>query len=89
MASTRDAKNERWQHFRANRNKALAARHGWLTLTSFAWFGEAPAADEESLMWVRFGGTRDSASPLLQAFDGVTTSGCRQRRTGRAHRNLP
>ena len=90
---------ERWQRFRANRNKALAARHGWLTLTSFQWLEEAPSAvelapglwstngttasltavpadgltlvetgepvdgtvtaalaDEESLMWVQFGG---------------------------------
>ncbi|MGC0238625.1 DUF1684 domain-containing protein [Arthrobacter sp. SD76] len=90
---------ERWQRFRANRNKALAARHGWLTLTSFQWLEDVPAAverapglwstngttasltavpddgltlvetgepvdgtvtaalaDEESLMWVQFGG---------------------------------
>lgn len=96
---TPDAKIERWQRFRANRNNALAARHGWLTLTSFAWLGESPAAvgrvpglwstdgttaaltavpgdglslvetgqpvdgpvtavlaDEESLMWVQYGG---------------------------------
>ncbi|MFD5278565.1 DUF1684 domain-containing protein [Pseudarthrobacter sp. NPDC058362] len=99
MTTAPDAKLERWQRFRANRNNALAARHGWLTLTSFAWLGESPAAvegipglwstdgttaaltavpadglslvetgapvdgtvtaalaDEESLMWVQFGG---------------------------------
>ncbi|MEV4989515.1 DUF1684 domain-containing protein [Pseudarthrobacter sp. LMD1-1-1.1] len=95
------AREERWQRFRANRNKALATPHGWLTLTSFQWLEEAPAAvelapglwssdatgstafltavpsdgltlvetgekvdgtvsavlaDEESLMWVQFGG---------------------------------
>lgn len=93
------AKVERWQRFRDNRNKALAARHGWLTLTSFQWLADSPAAvelapglwstdgttaaltavpadglslvaggdavagtmsaslaDEESLMWVQFGG---------------------------------
>jgi uncharacterized protein (DUF1684 family) len=93
------ARVERWQRFRDNRNKALAARHGWLTLTSFQWLEDTPAAvelapglwstdgttaaltavpadglflvetgeavdggvtaaltDEESLMWVRFGG---------------------------------
>ncbi|BCW53240.1 MULTISPECIES: DUF1684 domain-containing protein [unclassified Arthrobacter] len=95
------AKVERWQRFRTNRDKALAAPHGWLTLTSFQWLEDAPAAvdlapglwstdpggtaafltaappdgltlvetgekvdgtvsavlaDEESLMWVQFGG---------------------------------
>ena len=99
MATTTDARLERWQRFRANRNKALAARHGWLTLTSLQWLEDSPAAvelapglwstdgttavltavpadglalvesgervdgtisavlaDEESLMWVQFGG---------------------------------
>lgn len=94
-----DAQLERWQRFRAGRNAALAAEHGWLTLTSFQWLESAPAAvelvpglwstdgttatltaaaadgltlvesgepvdgtisatlqDEESLMWVQFGG---------------------------------
>lgn len=95
------AREERWQRFRANRNKALATPHGWLTLTSFQWLEESPSAvelapglwssdatgstafltavpadgltlvetgetvdgtvsavlaDEESLMWVQFGG---------------------------------
>ena len=36
MGTLPAAKVERWQRFRDNRNKALAARHGWLTLTSFA-----------------------------------------------------
>ncbi|VXC37166.1 conserved hypothetical protein [Arthrobacter sp. 9AX] len=100
MSTIPAAKVERWQRFRDNRNKALAARHGWLTLTSFQWLERSPAAveqapgmwstdgttasltavpadglflveteqavdgtvtaalaDEESLMWVRFGGT--------------------------------
>jgi uncharacterized protein (DUF1684 family) len=99
MSTTPDAKVERWQRFRANRDKALAAPHGWLTLTSFQWLDASPAAvdlapgrwstdgttaaltavpadgltlvetgepvdgtitavlaDEESLMWVQFGG---------------------------------
>ena len=101
MTTTTAAKVERWQRFRANRDKALAARHGWLTLTSFQWLADSPAAlelapglwstdatgttafltavpsdgltlvatgekvdgtvaaalaDEESLMWVQFGG---------------------------------
>ncbi|MEZ2390374.1 DUF1684 domain-containing protein [bacterium RCC_150] len=94
-----DALLERWQRFRASRNAALAADHGWLTLTSFQWLESAPAAvelvpglwstdgttafltasaddgltlvesgapvvgtisavlqDEESLMWVQYGG---------------------------------
>ncbi|WP_066287113.1 DUF1684 domain-containing protein [Arthrobacter sp. B6] len=99
MNTTPAARLERWQRFRANRNKALAAPHGWLTLTSFQWLETQPAAvelvpglwstdgttavltasaqdgltlvetgqpvdgtvtaallDEESLMWVQFGG---------------------------------
>jgi uncharacterized protein len=99
MGTLPAAKVERWQRFRDNRNKALAARHGWLTLTSFQWLEDSPAAvelapglwstdgttaaltavpadglslvesgeavagtisaalsDEESLMWVQFGG---------------------------------
>ncbi|MHC6229673.1 DUF1684 domain-containing protein [Arthrobacter sp. MMS24-T111] len=99
MSTTTAAKLERWQRFRTNRDKALAAPHGWLTLTSFQWLEDSPAgvdlapglwsvdgatavltavpadgltlvetgekvdgavsavlADEESLMWVRFGG---------------------------------
>jgi uncharacterized protein len=99
MSTTPAAKVERWQRFRDNRNKALAAPHGWLTLTSFQWLEDSPSAvelvpglwstdgttaaltavpadgltlvesgeavtgtisaalaDEESLMWVQFGG---------------------------------
>ncbi|MET1087080.1 MAG: DUF1684 domain-containing protein [Arthrobacter sp.] len=99
MSTSAAAKVERWQRFRDNRNKALAARHGWLTLTSFQWLEDSPSAvepapgvwstdgttaaltavpadglflvetgeavdgtvtadlaDDESLMWVRFGG---------------------------------
>lgn len=99
MNTTPAAQLERWQRFRTNRNKALAAPHGWLTLTSFQWLDSQPAAvdlvpglwstdgttaalttsaedgltlvetgqpvegtatatllDEESLMWVQFGG---------------------------------
>jgi uncharacterized protein (DUF1684 family) len=99
MTTVPAAKVERWQRFRDNRNQALAARHGWLTLTSFQWLEDSPAAvelapglwstdgttasltavpadglslvetgeavsgtitaalaDEESLMWVQFGG---------------------------------
>jgi uncharacterized protein (DUF1684 family) len=99
MSTPTAAQLERWQRFRANRDKALAARHGWLTLTSFQWLDTQPSgvelapglwstdgttaaltaaaqegltlvetgeavdgtitatlADEESLMWVQFGG---------------------------------
>lgn len=99
MNVTAAAQLERWQRFRSNRNKALAARHGWLALTSFQWLDAEPSAvdlapglwstdgttaaltaaaqdgltlvatgepvdgtiaatlaDEESLMWVQFGG---------------------------------
>jgi uncharacterized protein len=99
MSTTPAGKVERWQRFRDNRNKALAAPHGWLTLTSFQWLEDSPSAvelvpglwstdgttaaltavpadgltlvesgeavtgtisaalaDEESLMWVQFGG---------------------------------
>jgi uncharacterized protein (DUF1684 family) len=99
MSTIPAAKVERWQRFRDNRNKALATRHGWLTLTSFQWLESQPSGvegvpgqwstdgttaaltvaakdgltlvetgetvdgtisaallDEESLMWVQFGG---------------------------------
>jgi len=100
MSTTADAQLERWHRFRKGRNTALAAEHGWLTLTSFQWLESQPAAvelvpglwsadgttatltasasegltlvetgepvdgtvtarlaDEESLMWVQFGGS--------------------------------
>jgi uncharacterized protein (DUF1684 family) len=103
MNTTADAQpgpqRARWQRFRTSRNTALAAEHGWLTLTSFQWLEDRPAAadlvpglwstdgttafltaaaadgltlvetggpvdgtisatlaDEESLLWVQFGG---------------------------------
>lgn len=99
MSTAPDAQLQRWHRFRANRNAALAAEHGWLTLTSFQWLESQPSAvdlvpglwsadsttaaltasasdgltlvstgepvdgtitarltDEESLMWVQFGG---------------------------------
>lgn len=94
-----DPQLARWQRFRNSRNAALASDHGWLTLTSFQWLEDRPAAvelapglwsndgttafltaavsdgltlvdtgdpvdgtisavlsDEESLMWVQYGG---------------------------------
>ena len=108
MSTLPAAKAERWQRFRDNRNKALAARHGWLTLTSFQWLEDSPAAvelvpglwstdgttasltavpedgvslvetgqlvagtittalaNEESLMWVQFGG-EDGARVVVE-----------------------
>lgn len=36
----------RWQRFRSSRNTALASDYGWLTLTSFQWLEDQPAAVE-------------------------------------------
>jgi uncharacterized protein (DUF1684 family) len=107
------ARLERWQRFRANRDKALATRHGWLTITSFQWLEDSPAAvdlapglwstdgttaaltavpsdgltlvetgeavdgtitavlaDEESLMWVQFGGPSGDRTVVELAMRG-------------------
>lgn len=40
--NTADQQLARWERFRAGRNAALAADHGWLTLTSFQWLGSTP-----------------------------------------------
>ncbi|WP_026556772.1 DUF1684 domain-containing protein [Arthrobacter sp. 35W] len=40
--SAASALTERWNRFRTGRNKALAAEHGWLTLTSFQWLPAGP-----------------------------------------------
>ena len=42
MSTAPDAQLQRWQRFRNNRNAALAAEHGWLTLTSFQWLESQP-----------------------------------------------
>lgn len=39
-----DRLTQRWERFRAGRNSALAAPHGWLTLTAFHWLPESPTA---------------------------------------------
>ncbi|MHA7223431.1 DUF1684 domain-containing protein [Arthrobacter sp. RHLT1-20] len=41
-----DALLARWQRFRDSRNTALASDYGWLTLTSFQWLEDRPAAVE-------------------------------------------
>jgi len=52
---------ERWNRFRANRDTALAADHGWLTLTSLQWLPSRPAALE--------------LVPGLWSADGVSSAG--------------
>ncbi|UTT70195.1 DUF1684 domain-containing protein [Arthrobacter sp. DNA4] len=70
------AREERWQRFRANRNKALATPHGWLTLTSFQWLEDAPAAvDLAPGLWSTDGaGSRKGTTAFLTAVpsDGLT-----------------
>ncbi|MBP2412186.1 uncharacterized protein (DUF1684 family) [Arthrobacter stackebrandtii] len=39
-----DRLTQRWDCFRTGRNAALAAPHGWLSLTSFHWLPAAPSA---------------------------------------------
>lgn len=49
MSSTHrdlEAQLARWQRFRNSRNTALASDYGWLTLTSFQWLEDQPAAVE-------------------------------------------
>ncbi|MDR7083841.1 uncharacterized protein (DUF1684 family) [Arthrobacter ginsengisoli] len=41
-----DALLARWRRFRESRNTALASDYGWLTLTSFQWLDNRPAAVE-------------------------------------------
>lgn len=38
-----DRLTQRWERFRQGRNTALAAPHGWLTLTSFQWLAPVPS----------------------------------------------
>jgi hypothetical protein len=40
---TTNALLARWDRFRTNRNQALAADHGWLTLTSLQWLPAEPS----------------------------------------------
>ena len=61
---------ERWDRFRTGRATALAAEHGWLTLTSFHWLPSAPAAlDGAPGVWSSDGTT---ASLTVGAADKVT-----------------
>jgi uncharacterized protein len=73
MSATAPASNaqlERWQRFRNGRNAALAADHGWLTLTSFQWLESEPAAvDLVPGLWSTDGTT---ATLTASAADGLT-----------------
>jgi uncharacterized protein (DUF1684 family) len=65
-----DAQLARWQRFRDSRNRALAAKHGWLTLTSFQWLEEKPSAvDLAPGLWLTDGTT---AFLTAAAADGLT-----------------
>jgi uncharacterized protein (DUF1684 family) len=70
MSTTPDAQLQRWQRFRANRNAALAAEHGWLTLTSFQWLESQPSAvDLVPGLW---SADRTTAVLTASAADGFT-----------------
>ena len=65
-----DALLARWQRFRTSRNTALAAAYGWLTLTSFQWLENRPAAvDLVPGLWSTDGTT---AFLTAAAADGLT-----------------
>jgi uncharacterized protein (DUF1684 family) len=70
MSTAAAAQLERWQRFRTNRNKALASRHGWLTLTSFQWLDSRPSGvDLAPGLWSTDGTT---AALTAAAADGLT-----------------
>ncbi|MBT2515301.1 DUF1684 domain-containing protein [Arthrobacter sp. ISL-30] len=65
-----EAQLERWQRFRRSRNSALAAEHGWLTLTSFQWLDSEPSTvDLAPGLWSTDGTT---ATLTATASDGLT-----------------
>ncbi|MDD1475762.1 DUF1684 domain-containing protein [Arthrobacter sp. H16F315] len=65
-----DAQLARWQRFRNSRNTALAGDYGWLTLTSFQWLEDRPAAlDLAPGLWSTDGTT---ASLTATAAEGLT-----------------
>lgn len=70
MSTSPDAQLQRWQRFRTSRNTALAAEHGWLTLTSFQWLESQPSAvDLAPGLWSTDGTT---ATLTAEAADGLT-----------------
>lgn len=64
-----DPQRARWQRFRTSRNTALAAEHGWLTLTSFQWLEDRAALDLVPGLWSTDGTT---AFLTAAAADGLT-----------------
>jgi uncharacterized protein (DUF1684 family) len=66
---------ERWQRFRTNRDKALATPHGWLTLTSFQWLEDSPAAvDLAPGLWSTDGPDSPKATPSTKAATAFLTA---------------
>ncbi|MET1065511.1 MAG: DUF1684 domain-containing protein, partial [Arthrobacter sp.] len=65
-----DPQLARWLRFRNSRNAALASDYGWLTLTSFQWLEDQPAAvDLAPGLW-----STDGTTAFLTAApaDGLT-----------------
>ncbi len=61
---------DRWTRFRAARDEALAETHGWLSLTSFHWLADRPAAVASVPgLWSAAG---DTASVTARPSDGLT-----------------
>ncbi|WP_369046396.1 DUF1684 domain-containing protein [Sinomonas sp. P10A9] len=73
MSTSPDPQLARWQRFRDNRNNALAAEHGWLTLTSFQWLEPAPSPIElvPGLWSFTEDGGRPTAVLTARASDGL------------------
>ncbi|MFD1210862.1 DUF1684 domain-containing protein [Arthrobacter sp. GCM10027362] len=70
-AQSPDALVERWKRFRAGRDKALAADHGWLTLTSLQWLPARPSALElVPGLWSADGVSSEGGSAALTAVAG-------------------
>ncbi|MHA7279719.1 DUF1684 domain-containing protein [Arthrobacter sp. MDT2-2] len=68
--TTAQTAEERWLRFRQARNTVLAEPHGWLTLTSFQWLGDEPAALElVPGLWRAAG---DTASLTAHSADALT-----------------
>lgn len=61
---------ERWDRFRTGRTTALAADHGWLTLTSYQWLPETPSElDGVPGLW---SASSSSAALTAAASDGLS-----------------
>ncbi|MDT0170665.1 DUF1684 domain-containing protein [Pseudarthrobacter sp. BRE9] len=74
-STTPAARAERWQRFRTNRDRALATPHGWLTLTSFQWLEDSPAAvDLAPGLWSTDGPDSSKTSPSTKARTAFLTA---------------